>query len=93
MLRSREASLHAKRRQSNRARPDLERLEPIALMSTFHVNTVDDTPAVSLKTGKDAAGHISLRSALSGRQRFGASRHHHRAGRHIHADNLRPERE
>ena len=34
------------------------------LLSTFKVNTTLDTVAVNLKTGKDATGHISLRSAV-----------------------------
>ena len=34
------------------------------MLSTFKVNTTLDTVAVSLKTGKDATGHISLRSAI-----------------------------
>ena len=34
------------------------------MLSTFKVNTTLDTVAVSLKTGKDASGHISLRSAI-----------------------------
>ncbi len=33
-------------------------------MSTFQVNTTLDTVAVDLHTGKDATGHISLRSAI-----------------------------
>ena len=34
------------------------------VLSTFKVNTTLDTVAVNLKTGKDASGHISLRSAI-----------------------------
>ena len=34
------------------------------MLSTFKVNTILDTTAVNLKTGKDAFGHISLRSAI-----------------------------
>ena len=44
--------------------PRLEHLEPRIALSTFHVNTTLDTVAVNLRTGKDAAGHISLRSAI-----------------------------
>ena len=39
-------------------------LEGRIVLSTFHVNTLLDTTAVSLKTGKDGSGHVSLRSAL-----------------------------
>ncbi len=39
-------------------------LEDRVVLSTFKVNTTLDTVAVSLKTGKDATGHISLRSAI-----------------------------
>ena len=41
-----------------------ESLETRRLLSTFKVNTLLDTVAVNLKTGKDASGHISLRSAI-----------------------------
>ena len=41
-----------------------EALETRRLLSTFKVNTLLDTVAVNLKTGKDASGHISLRSAI-----------------------------
>ena len=34
------------------------------VLSTFKVNTTLDTVAVNLKNGKDASGHISLRSAI-----------------------------
>src|SRR5271157_5741046 len=47
-----------------RLRPTLEGLEGRVVLSTFHVNTTLDTVAVNLKTGKDASGHISLRSAI-----------------------------
>ena len=33
-------------------------------LSTFRVNTLLDTDAVNLRTGKDASGHVSLRSAI-----------------------------
>ena len=45
-------------------RPGLEGLEGRVAPTTFHVNTVLDTVAANLKTGKDASGHISLRSAI-----------------------------
>ena len=47
-----------------RLRPALEGLEGRVVLSTFHVNTTLDTVAVNLKTGKDASGNISLRSAI-----------------------------
>ena len=47
-----------------RLRPRLEGLEGRVVLSTFHVNTTLDTVAVNLKTGKDASGDISLRSAI-----------------------------
>src|SRR5262249_52308120 len=53
----------AKKRR-NHTRPGLESLEHRVTPSTFHVNSLLDTVAVSLKTGKDASGHITLRSAI-----------------------------
>ncbi len=52
------------KRRSTRERLSLELLESRVNLSTFHVNTLLDTVAVNLKTGKDASGHISLRSAI-----------------------------
>ena len=52
------------RRRVNRSRPGLESLEHRVTPSTFHVNSLLDTVAVNLKTGKDASGHVSLRSAI-----------------------------
>ena len=52
------------RRRVNRSLPGLEALERRETPSTFHVNSLLDTVAVNLKTGKDASGHISLRSAI-----------------------------
>ena len=52
------------RRRAKRSRPRLELLEQRVVLSTFKVNTTLDTVALSLKTGKDASGHISLRSAI-----------------------------
>jgi hypothetical protein len=49
------------KRRRARARP---RLEARVVMSTFYVNTTLDTVAADLLTGKDATGHISLRSAI-----------------------------
>ena len=51
-------------RRVNRSLPGLETLERRVTPSTFHVNSLLDTVAVNLKTGKDASGHISLRSAI-----------------------------
>ena len=42
-------------------------------MSTFQVNTTLDTVAVDLRTGKDATGHISLRSAIMAADAKGGS--------------------
>ena len=50
--------------RSMKTRLALECLETRLVLSTFKVNTTLDTVAVSLKTGKDASGHISLRSAI-----------------------------
>jgi hypothetical protein len=54
-------------------RPTLEGLESRVVLSTFTVNTTADTVAVSLKTGKDASGHISLRSAIMAADALGGS--------------------
>ena len=51
-------------RRRLRLQPRLEGLEDRRLLSTFKVNTTLDTVAVDLKKGKDASGHISLRSAI-----------------------------
>ncbi len=51
-------------RLANRSRPGIEVLEFRVTPTTFHVNSLLDTVAVSLKTGKDASGQISLRSAI-----------------------------
>ncbi len=51
-------------RRSTAARPAIENLEARVVLSTFKVNTVVDSVAVNLKNGKDATGHISLRSAI-----------------------------
>ncbi len=52
------------RRSTNRVRPGLESLEHRLVLSTFRVNSTLDTVAVNFKSGKDASGHISLRSAI-----------------------------
>jgi hypothetical protein len=51
-------------RRPTRSRPGLEMLETRITPSTFRVNTLLDTVAVDLKSGKDASGHITLRSAI-----------------------------
>jgi fibronectin-binding autotransporter adhesin len=50
--------------RKTRWHPWMEPLEARLVLSTFKVNTLLDTVAVNLKTGKDASGHISLRSAI-----------------------------
>src|SRR5262249_47553329 len=45
-------------------RPRFDGLEDRLAPATFNVNTLLDTVAADLKTGKDASGHISLRSAI-----------------------------
>src|SRR3954451_2543081 len=50
--------------RTTRWRPWLEGLESRLVLSTFKVNTLLDTVAVDLKSGKDSSGHISLRSAI-----------------------------
>src|SRR5262249_30033976 len=60
-------------RRRVRSVPRLEWLENRMLMSTFHVNTTLDTVATDLKSGKDAAGHVSLRSAIMAANARGGS--------------------
>ena len=52
------------KRNATGMRPWLEGLESRTVLSTFKVNTLLDTVAVNLQTGKDASGHVSLRSAI-----------------------------
>src|SRR4051794_5373669 len=52
------------RRRVVRILPGLDRLQDRIAPATFKVNTMLHTVAVDLRTGKDAAGHISLRSAI-----------------------------
>ena len=61
------------RRRRVRSCPRLEQLEGRIVMSTFQVNTTLDTVAVDLRTGKDATGHISLRSAIMAADARGGS--------------------
>src|SRR3954469_18623259 len=61
------------KRPATRFQPGLRKLEGRVLLSTFRVNTTLDTVAVNLKNGKDAAGHISLRSAIQAADTRGGS--------------------
>src|SRR5215469_6250819 len=61
------------KRQVTRYQPGLQRLEDRVVLSTFRVNTTLDTVAVDLKRGKDAAGHVSLRSAIQAADARGGS--------------------
>jgi len=60
-------------RAASRTRPRFEWLEDRLVLSTFRVNTTLDTVAVDFKRGKDAAGHISLRSAIMAADSRGGS--------------------
>ena len=60
-------------RRALRSCPRIERLEEQIVISTFQVNRTLDTVAVNLRTGKDAAGHISLRSAIMAADARGGS--------------------
>ncbi len=61
------------KRPGVRTSPRLEPLEVRALLSTFVVDTTRDTAAVNIRTGKDATGHISLRSAIMAADASGGS--------------------
>src|SRR3954447_11774793 len=61
------------KRKATRIEPALEGLENRVVLSTFLVNTTLDTKAVNLQTGKDATGHISLRSAIQAANSQGGS--------------------
>ncbi len=61
------------KRHTTRRRLSLEWLESRVTPSTFHVNTLQDTDAASLKTGKDSSGHVSLRSAIMAADAHGGS--------------------
>src|SRR5262245_36911739 len=63
----------SRRRRTARSFPRLEPLEGRGGMSTFQINTTRDTVAVDLRTGKDATGHISLRSAIMAADAKGGS--------------------
>ena len=60
-------------RRRPRSCPRLERLEERIALSAFQVNTTLDTVAVNLSTGRDAAGHVSLRSAIMAANAQGGS--------------------
>src|SRR5438132_4446774 len=49
---------------NRRRRLGIEALEDRVTPSTFRVNTLADSVAANLKTGKDSTGHVSLRSAI-----------------------------
>src|SRR5258705_6136793 len=61
------------KRQGTQFQPRLQKLEDRVLLSTFRVNTTLDTVAVDLNKGKDATGHISLRSAIQAADARGGS--------------------
>src|SRR6516162_10446030 len=62
-----------RKRNGTGMRPRLEPLETRLVLSTFRVNTTQDTVAVNLQNGKDATGHISLRSAIMAANARGGS--------------------
>ena len=64
---------HEGRRRAKRLLPRLEMLEHRVVLSTFTVNTTLDTVAANLQTGKDASGHVSLRSAIMAADARGGS--------------------
>jgi hypothetical protein len=61
------------RRRRVRSCPALESLEARLVLSTFQVNTTLDTVAANLRTGRDASGHVSLRSAVMAANFLGGS--------------------
>ena len=63
----------SRKRSTPRIQPSLEGLEHRVVLSTFKVNTMLDTVAVNLHNGKDATGHISLRSAIQAADAKGGS--------------------
>ena len=52
------------KRKARASRHLFEGIEHRLVLSTFHINPTLDTVAVNLQNGKDASGHISLRSAI-----------------------------
>ena len=74
------------RRKVIKRRPLVEGLEHRLVLSTFKVNTLLDTVAVNLNTGKDASRHISLRSAIQAANSKPNSDTIHATERDVHAD-------
>ncbi len=60
-------------RRGRRCCPFGEGLEQRLVLSTFQVNSLLDTVAVNLKSGKDSSGHITLRSAIMAADAKGGS--------------------
>src|SRR4051794_8780091 len=60
-------------RQVRAHRPLGDCLESRVVLSTFKVNSLLDTVAVNLKSGKDASGQITLRSAIMAADAKGGS--------------------
>ena len=64
---------HKRSSRVRRMQLGCEQLEHRLVLSTFNVNTTLDTVAVNLQSGKDATGHISLRSAIMAADAHGGS--------------------
>ncbi len=60
-------------RRGRRLCPFGNGLEQRLVLSTFQVNSLLDTVAVNLKSGKDSSGHITLRSAIMAADAKGGS--------------------
>ena len=67
------ARQNREKRRTTGTKPRLEWLEDRMLLSTFRVNTTLDSVAVNFRNGKDATGHISLRSAIMAADARGGS--------------------
>src|SRR5262249_13404074 len=61
------------KRKATPIKPGLQGVDNRVVPSTFRVNTTLDTVAVDLNSGKDATGHISLRSAVQAANEHGGS--------------------